>query len=120
MSVAFWSSRDGVIVGGDLQQPDSTLANIVATTGDGGLSWTLGGRLPFPGAAFGVAYVPGEPPGTLVALGPKGSAWSSDAGKTWRPLDDRNYWGLGFAANGVGWLVGPEGRIVKVEVSGVR
>jgi photosystem II stability/assembly factor-like uncharacterized protein len=113
-SVAFRTGRDGVAAGGDLAQPAEATDNI-AFTHDGGRTWVPGGKVTFPGPVYGVAYTRiGRRP-LLVAVGPKGASWSLDDGGQWQPLDTKNYWGLGFAGGGVGWLVGPEGRIVRVE-----
>lgn len=53
---------------------------------------------------------------TVVATGPGGAAWSPDEGDTWHALEDvSNYWALAFADRRTGWLVGTEGRILKIE-----
>jgi photosystem II stability/assembly factor-like uncharacterized protein len=115
-SIAFRDPCHGVAVGGDLAVPDSFAENVVRTA-DGGASWVPGGRPPFPGALYGVVYVPGLD-STLVAVGPRGAAWSPDDGRTWHGLDSLGYWSAGFATPGVGWLVGPEGRITSVRWRG--
>jgi len=113
LSLAFRDSVHGVALGGDLNAPGAVQVN-VARTEDGGASWTLGGRLPFPGAIFGSAYAKGREGMVLVAVGPGGAAYSGDDGRTWSLLSPRAYWAVGFGAGGVGWMVGPEGRITKV------
>jgi hypothetical protein len=118
-SVAFRDSRHGVIFGGDLSPPDTTGAPIeiparVATSDDGGASWDRGGQPTFDGAVFGGAWVPGTDPPAMVAVAPTGASWSVDGGESWMPLDSASYWGLGFASDRAGWLVGPGGRITKV------
>ncbi|HEY6412463.1 MAG TPA: hypothetical protein VIX42_02170 [Edaphobacter sp.] len=51
----------------------------------------------------------------VVATGPAGAAWSADEGKTWVSLPGvDNYWAVAFASSEVGWLVGTEGRILKI------
>ena len=65
-------------------------------------------------AAYGAAYVPGT--GALLAVGPGGAALSRDDGRTWTLLDDRTFWGVTAAGPGAAWLVGPEGRVVRVAV----
>ena len=108
-SVAFRSAERGVALGGDLAAPDSLQAT-VARTSDGGRTWTAGGPLPFPGAAYGAAYVGA---GALVAVGPGGAAVSRDDGATWALVDRRAFWGVTGAA-GTAWLVGPDGRIATL------
>jgi hypothetical protein len=49
-----------------------------------------------------------------VIVGPGGADWSPDGGATWRALDDRSWWGIGFASPDAGWLAGPDGRIAKL------
>ncbi len=111
-SVAFRNAAVGMAAGGDLGRADAFLDN-VAVTSDGGKTWTVAARPPFPGAVFGVAYVPSRPE-TVVAVAPKGAAWSDDNGKTWAMLDGNDYWGISFTTSGVGWIAGPRGRIAKV------
>lgn len=113
-SVAFSSNDVGAVLGGPIGDPDAVTDN-VALTMDGGESWTAGGRPSFPGAVFGAAFVPGTE-GTLVAVGPRGASASRDGGRNWAPVDTVSYWGIGFAPDGVGWLVGPGGRITRIGV----
>jgi hypothetical protein len=52
---------------------------------------------------------------TVVATGPSGAAWTPDEGDTWNLLPGLvNYWAVAFADAHTGWLVGTEGRIVKI------
>ncbi len=111
-SLAFAGDRLGMAAGGDLGAPDAYLDNVIVSI-DGGRSWALAGRPAFPGPVYGLAYVPLQPK-TVVAVGPKGAAWTEDHGETWALLDGGNYWGIGFSSTGIGWLTGPAGRIVKV------
>ena len=110
-SVAFRDARHGVALGGDIGAPDA-FADAVALTDDGGRTWAAGGPLPFPGAAYGAAYVPGT--GALVAVGPGGVALSRDDGRSWSLLDGRAFWGITAAAPQAVWLSGPDGRVVKM------
>lgn len=113
LSLAFRDSLHGVALGGDLEAPGAVQDN-VALTEDGGASWTAGGHLPFPGAIFGSAYARVGGGMVLVAVGPKGAAYSRDDGRTWSLLSSGAYWAVGFAETGGGWMVGPEGRITRV------
>jgi hypothetical protein len=112
-SLIFFDSRNGLALGGDLAITDRATDN-VAVTGDGGSSWALTGRPTFPGPVYGAAAVPVRAR-WVVAVGPKGASWSDDGGRTWRPLADGDYWSVGFAPDATGWMVGPEGRITRVD-----
>ena len=53
---------------------------------------------------------------TVVATGPGGASWSANEGDSWVLLDGViNYWAVAFANARVGWFVGTEGRILKIE-----
>jgi photosystem II stability/assembly factor-like uncharacterized protein len=112
-SVAFRDERFGLAVGGDLGKPDEHTAN-VALSADGGVTWTPGGALRMAGAAYGAAWLPDAGAPVAVAVGPGGADWTADGGMTWQSLDDRNWWGIGFASSEAGWIAGPEGRIARV------
>jgi photosystem II stability/assembly factor-like uncharacterized protein len=114
-TVTFRDEWHGLAAGGDIAVPDQFTDNI-AITDDGGSHWRLAGRPPFPGAVYGAAYVPGSGR-TLVAVGPRGAAWSRDDGWTWAIVDTLGWWSVAFASARAGWLVGPEGRIAKVGFS---
>jgi photosystem II stability/assembly factor-like uncharacterized protein len=103
-SIAFRDKDHGMIVGGDYRKPDDVGAT-VATTSDGGKTWTpLDKRLPFRSA---VAWAKDR----WVAVGTSGSHVSRDDGNTWKRLDRENYNSAGFTPSGEGWAVGPKGRI---------
>jgi len=131
-SIAFRDSQRGMLVGGDLEN-DGTTEN-TATSRDGGKTWTLATPTPFPGAAFGMAYVHDAAPGqsglqgrgpgpqhrqgdlSVVATGPGGAAYSHDEGGTWTLIPDvTGYWAVAFAGGDTGWFVGTGGRILKIE-----
>jgi photosystem II stability/assembly factor-like uncharacterized protein len=113
-TVAFRDSASGILGGGDIAAPDSFRDN-VARSSDGGRTWRLASRTPFPGAVYGLAYVPGRESRTVVATGPSGVAWSADEGGRWTALEGvKDYWAVGFADPKAGWLVGTEGRILKM------
>jgi len=53
---------------------------------------------------------------TVVATGPGGAAWSPDEGDAWFVLDGAaNYWAVAFADERTGWLVGTDGRILRLD-----
>ena len=52
---------------------------------------------------------------TVVATGPGGVSWSPDEGDTWFAVPGlTGFWAVAFASPQAGWLVGTEGRIVKL------
>ena len=113
-SLSFRDALHGIALGGDLGKPDEYSDN-VALTSDGGRTWTLGGRPPFPGGVYGSAYVVGAPMRTLVAVGPNGIALTADDGATWIALSAESHWAVGFASRRIGWAVGPAGRITRID-----
>jgi photosystem II stability/assembly factor-like uncharacterized protein len=114
-SLSFRSALDGLAVGGDIAAADAFTDN-VAVTHDGGLTWSLAARTPFPGAAYGSSAVPGAPSPAWVTVGPNGLAFSVDDAATWTPLDTLNHWGVAFVAPDAGWAVGPNGRITRIRL----
>ncbi len=113
-SLAFRDAKHGVAVGGDYQKPSEAIDNI-AITADGGRTWnSIAGFRP-AGFRSAVAYVAnrsGKTDGRLIAVGPSGSDYSVDDGKTWMNIDKVGYNSVAFA-QGAGWAVGPKGRTAK-------
>lgn len=117
-SLAFVDTLHGVALGGDVADATGREPNVARTT-DGGRTWRPAPRTAFAGAAFGAVVVPGTR--ALVAVGPGGMNWVPDGGAEWAPLDTLAYWSVGFApAGGVGWAVGPQGRITRITMPGSR
>lgn len=102
----------GFALGGDLGGGDA--GPRVSLTADGGLSWSPVGELPFPGAAYGGAWVPDRNPATLFAVGPGGIGWSRDGGMTWSLSDTTSHWAVAFGSAERGWAVGPGGRVTRI------
>jgi photosystem II stability/assembly factor-like uncharacterized protein len=114
-SVAFHDEMNGMVVGGDINDPEGRFDNI-AVTSDGGRTWILAGGPAMTGAAYGSSYVPGAPTPTAVIVGPSGVDYSVDNGESWQSLDSREYWAVAFHSPSAGWAVGREGRITKLEM----
>jgi len=124
-SVDFRDPLHGILGAGELAAP-TAFADTVARSSDGGKTWQLTNRPPVPGALYGLSYVRersaegdagGEASATraVVVTGPRGAAWSPDEGDTWVSLTGlANYWAVAFASPHAGWLVGTQGRIVKI------
>jgi hypothetical protein len=117
--VAFRNPWNGIVGGGDLDPGDPNNAR-TATSSDGGVTWTLTNPPPVTGAIFGLAYSHGVGNGdgsrtVVVTANTGGAAWTPDEGNTWLTLPGVNgYWAVAFASPKAGWLVGTNGRILKV------
>lgn len=112
-SLAFRDSLVGVALGGTIG--GSATGPRAARTRDGGRTWQVIAEPSFAGAVYGAAYAPTPAGWALVAVGPGGASWSADDGDHWQPLDEGAYWGVGFGPTGRGWMVGPRGRVTRVD-----
>lgn len=112
-ALAFRDRLHGVAVGGAIG--GSATGPRVARTADGGATWTVITEPPIVGALYGAAYATRGGKSMLVAVGPGGAAWSVDDGDTWTLLDAAPYWSVGFGWSGAGWMVGPKGRVVRID-----
>jgi len=124
-TVAFRDELNGIIGGGDLD-PDHTDRAAAAVSNDGGHIWTLTSRPPVTGAIYGLSYI--ERPATakskaksklgrtvVITANAGGAAWTPDEGQKWFKLEGvSGYWGVTFADSHNGWLVGNDGRILKL------
>lgn len=124
ITVAFRDAYHGILGGGELAAPGDFFDNLARST-DGGQTWQLVSRPPFPGSIYGLSYLQGRGQSgsqgptdgkqAVVVTGPGGAAWSPDEGDTWYSLPGlANYWAVAFASPQAGWLVGTGGRIVKI------
>jgi len=129
-SVAFRDAFHGIIGGGDLD-PLALPFDQTATSSDGGKTWTVTNEQPNIGTVFGLSYAGelGNGRGhegadrdqatanqTVVVTGPGGAAWSPDEGNTWFTLPGvDNFWAIAFGSPKTGWLVGTEGRILRID-----
>ena len=85
----------------------------VSASHDGGRTWTEVSTPSPPGVRYGVAYVPDTDPAVLVAVGPSGSAFSLNDGRTWRTVGSTGYNALGFSPDGEGWAAGVHGSAAR-------
>jgi photosystem II stability/assembly factor-like uncharacterized protein len=107
--IAFEDQQSGVAVGGDYQQRDASVENLLLTD-DGGKSWRIGSSPGLVGVQYGVFHVRG---GSYLAFGPGGSAWSGDRGRSWARLEGPGF-NTGSCAGKVCWAAGIEGRIGRL------
>ena len=129
ISVAFRDPRHGIVGGGDLAANHSA---DVATSRDGGKTWTLTNKPPVDGALFCLSYVHGhgdlkkghDEGGRTVVITSETqpnftsglAAWTPDEGRTWFKLPKKvsGYWAVAFANPRAGWFVGNGGNILKI------
>jgi len=109
-SLAFRDGTHGVAVGGDYAKPDAS-AGTAAGSADGGKTWTAAAKPPH-GYRSAVAWDADAK--AWIAVGPNGSDISYDDGKTWVPLDGADTRG-NWNALSLPWVVGPQGRIGKLD-----
>jgi photosystem II stability/assembly factor-like uncharacterized protein len=126
-TVDFRNPFHGIVGGGDLDPNDPTNAR-TATSSDGGQTWTLTNPPPVTGAIFGLSYVGrgGDDDGNegernnrgsavVITANNGGAAWTPDEGTTWFALPGvSGFWAVAFATPRAGWLVGTDGRILKI------
>jgi photosystem II stability/assembly factor-like uncharacterized protein len=105
----------GLIVGGDLSKQDAYMPNTAVST-DGGLNWTLTSRAASKGTFYGSDFIT-SPHEVMMACGPAGIDVSTDFGKQWNTLDSASYWALDLHESGFGFAVGPEGKILKININ---
>jgi photosystem II stability/assembly factor-like uncharacterized protein len=121
-SIAFKDGRNGVVVGGDYERESEMSGNAAVTT-DGGRTWALVTNSRPAGYRSCVAYVPGTPSPTLIAVGPSGADYSLDNGRSWSVIGQTGFHSVSFAgATSAGWAVGEKGLIARYDrtVLGVR
>jgi photosystem II stability/assembly factor-like uncharacterized protein len=113
-SLVFLNEKDGVMVGGDYQDEPAALRN-TAVSGDGGKTWELVDTRQPSGFRECVVRVPGTKPLRLIAVGPNGSDYSLDLGKTWTAVrGPEGFHSVSFSnVDGSGWAVGRNGLIAR-------
>jgi photosystem II stability/assembly factor-like uncharacterized protein len=110
-SIAFRDQKHGVIVGGDYTKEKEASDNL-ALTEDGGVTWKLVQGL--SGFRSVVAYVPGSR--MLVAIGPSGTDYSMDDGRTWTPLSTQGFDTFSLVrGEPLGWAAGAHGSIGRLD-----
>jgi photosystem II stability/assembly factor-like uncharacterized protein/predicted esterase len=111
-SVVFSDANQGVIVGGDYEKEREAGNNVAWTSG--GKTWRLAEARRPNGYRSCVALIGGSNGRSLLAVGPAGSDFSLDAGKSWTAIGEEGFHSLSFAPDSnAGWAVGESGRIAK-------
>ncbi|WP_293906719.1 YCF48-related protein [Phenylobacterium sp.] len=96
----------GVIVGGD-HKDELRAAPSLAVTADGGRTWTVAPRSGTPRLLESVGRLNAR---TLIAVGPRGTAFSTDDGRSWSQADQEAFHAISCAA-GTCVAVGAKGRV---------
>jgi photosystem II stability/assembly factor-like uncharacterized protein len=111
-SIAFRDEKHGVVVGGDYTK-ENEASNNLAFTSDGGITWTSASGL--TGFRSVVAYALAANAPTLVAIGPAGADYSTDDGRSWKPIAGRGFDTFSFVPHSVsGWGAGANGGLGKL------
>jgi len=111
-SVSFLNDKTGVIVGGTYDKMD--LNKYVASfSSDGGITWTLSETMPAGFRSCAVWLKEGKA-NIVFAVGPTGSDYSLDMGKTWIYSGDKGYHTMmPVKGKSYGFAAGSGGRIAK-------
>src|SRR5262249_47709459 len=127
-SVDFRDPHNGIVGGGDLDPGNPNDAR-TAVSHDGGVTWNLTNPPPVTGSIFCLSYVGQSGRGMEISRGgvvvitandpptfsTGSAAWTPDEGTTWFTLPGvSGFWAVAFASPKAGWLVGTDGRIIKI------
>jgi photosystem II stability/assembly factor-like uncharacterized protein len=126
--IQFWTSKNGIAVGGDYQQPKLNSDNVLITN-DGGKSWKVGEKT-YPAGLkeavgiymqkqdnysnSGIQISENSDKKFLIAVGPNGSSYSKNGGKSWRLLSKDAFHSVSFGGK-TGYAVGANGLIARFE-----
>ena len=114
-SLSFWGAGQGAAVGGDYTLEKESAGN-AAVTDDNGKTWRAVVERRPAGYRSCVARVQGTRGPTLIAVGPSGSDYSTDGGRTWTPLGAEGFHSVSVARGGeVAWAVGENGRVARLD-----
>ncbi|MBT9332797.1 hypothetical protein [Paracidobacterium acidisoli] len=110
-SLDFRDASRGVAVGGDFAHPEVP-AQTAAWTDDGGQHWTASKNPPH---GYRSAVQWNDEIQAYIAVGPNGADISYDDGRSWTSIGSDNWTALGLP-----WVVGPGGRIAKIDLDQLR
>jgi photosystem II stability/assembly factor-like uncharacterized protein len=111
----FWNDRYGIAVGGDYQEVTKPIPNILLTS-DGGNSWQDTPQTTPVGLKEGVAIYKNK---ILITVGPSGTCYSKDFGKSWTEIDKTAFHAISVSGDGV-WAVGGKGIVCRLDVKTLK
>ncbi len=111
----FWDKKHGIAVGGDYQNVEKAIPNVLLTS-DGGKTWQDAPQTNPAGLKEGVSVYKKK---FLIAVGPSGTCYSKDFGKSWIMIDKSAFHSVSVSGNGV-WAVGGKGSISMLSVEALK
>jgi photosystem II stability/assembly factor-like uncharacterized protein len=106
----FWDKQHGIAVGGDYQSVEKAIPNVLLTS-DGGKTWQNAPQTNPAGLKESVVIYKKK---FLIAVGPSGTCYSKDFGKSWIMIDKSAFHAISVSGNGI-WAVGAKGIIDKLD-----
>ncbi len=107
-SLTFLDDKNGVVVGGNYLDSNSTEGNC-SITSDGGITWMLPAT---PPKGY-KSCVTNNKSGLLLACGRTGIDISYDKGLNWKHISDEGYYSCVLNESS-GWLFGRKGKMAKI------
>ncbi len=107
----FWNDRFGIAVGGDYQEIVKAVPNVLRTS-DGGKTWQDTPQTTPVGLKEGVAIYHNK---ILIAVGPSGTCYSKNFGKSWVEIDKSAFHAISVSNDGI-WAVGGKGIVCKLDL----
>lgn len=105
----FWDKQHGIAVGGDYQEVNKAIPNVLLTS-DGGKTWQDAPQTNPAGLKEGVSIYKKK---CLISVGPSGTCYSKDFGTSWTMIDKTAFHAISVSGNGI-WVVGGKGIIAKL------
>ena len=111
----FWNDQTGIAVGGDYQDVTKAVPNVLLTS-DGGKTWEDSPQTNPAGLKEGVAVYKQK---VLIAVGPSGTCYSKDFGKSWVEIDKTPLHAISVSGNGI-WAVGGKGSVYQLNTKKLK
>ena len=108
----FLDKQHGIAIGGDYQEVNKAIPNVLLTS-DGGNTWQDAPQTNPAGLKEGVSVYRKK---ILIAVGPSGTCYSKDFGKSWTMIDKMPFHAISISGNGI-WAVGGRGLISRLNIN---